>query len=168
MTSRQFVAVALRLFAIWMGMAAVQSILYIFVDTPGGNRVPYFAYAVLYAAVAAVLWTFPMKIAGHILSAASGDSPTNVTPRGLVHAAIIAAGLVLLVQTLPRFLDTVPFILVNLEPQYSDPTSRTLALLNLAIPALQIVLALLMVLRAPSLARAIQPRELERRESGDL
>lgn len=166
MTSRQFVAVALRLFAIWLVMAAVQSILSTFVETRDVGRGAYLAYAALYVVVAAFLWTFPMMIAGRILSAAPGDSPMIATPRGIVHAAIIAAGLLLIVQSLPRLLMT--FTLVVVDPDRSGASSQAITLVSLAIPALQIALALVMVFRAPDLARLIQPRELERRADGDL
>ncbi len=70
--TREFVAVALRVFALWMGVCAVQSILSIFILTEDFSAAAYVLYAVTYAVAAAFLWMFPLKIAGHVLASDSG------------------------------------------------------------------------------------------------
>ena len=158
MTSRQFVAVALRVFALWMGVFAVQSILSIFILTEDFSAAAYVLYAVTYAVVAAFLWMFPLKIAGHVLSSDSGEAPMNVTQVGIVHAAIIAAGLILLVHHVPSLLNMLAFAFANPDQRYPVPLSQSSTLVRIAIPTVQVILALVMVFRAPALARALQSK----------
>lgn len=157
MTSRQFVAVALRIFAIWMALSAAQSVLSILLLDEAFSAAPYLAYAVVYAFVAVVLWTFPLTIAGRILRASPDDPPMGATPRGIVHAAIIAAGLILLAGSLPGALNTLAFVVETPFQDYAGPSDRALWLVRLAIPVLEIVLALAMILRADWLLRRIRP-----------
>jgi hypothetical protein len=151
MTSRQFVAIAIRLFAIWLALSSIQSVLTIFVLNGKFSVAAYLAYALVYALFAAFLWSFPMKIAGHILSGSPDDSPSSVTPRGLVHAAIVAAGFMLVAETLPHFLNTLAFAIEIPLREFPDPTT----LLRMAIPLAEIIVALVMILRAPWLASSI-------------
>lgn len=157
MTSRQFVAVALRIFAIWMALYAAQSVLSILLLDETFSATPYLAYAVVYAFMAVVLWMFPLTIAGRILRASPDDSPMGATPRGIVHAAIIAAGLILLAGSLPGVLNTLTFVVATPFQDYADPSDRALWLVRLAIPALEIALALGMILRANWFLRRIRP-----------
>ena len=166
MTSRQFVAIALRLIAIWMAMASVQSVFTMFVIEGVPSSVAYIGYALLYAIVAVVLWTFPMKIAGRILQAAPQESPMSVTPSGIVHAAVIGAGLLLLVESLPVLLNNLVVALAIPSEQYSTPADRGLFISRLVVPALPALLATVMILRAQQLARWLsQPVE---KVDGDL
>jgi hypothetical protein len=165
-TSRQFVAIALRLLAIWMAMASIQSVFSMFVIEGAPAPVAYIGYALAYAGVGVFLWTFPMTIAGRILQAAPQDSPMSVTPSGIVHASVIGAGLLLFVDSLPTLLNTVAFAVAIPSEQLSAPAGRVLFIARLVVPVLPIILATVMILRAHQLSRWLrQPIE---KVDGDL
>jgi hypothetical protein len=154
MTSRQFVAVAVRLFAIWLALASIRSVLTIFVLNGKFSAAAYIAYAIAYAVFAAFLWHFPMKIAERILSSAQNDSPLTVTPLGLIHAAIVAAGLVLLTESVPSLLNTLA-VSIAIPLQDADQTTLAFFVVRLAAPIAQIIMSLIMIFRAPTLASRI-------------
>ena len=166
MTSRQFVAVALRVFALWLGVQALRNVLLIFIVT--GNGGWYVSYAVVLAVFAVLLWVFPLTVAGRILPAAPGETPGALTENGLVHAAVVSAGLVLVVTSLPALLDTIAFVVANPEQWDPAPFTQREFLVKVAIRALQLGLALLMVLEAPMLVRLLRQHNGVDARNGDL
>lgn len=103
MTPAQIVAIAFRLFAIWMAIACIQSLALFPAFDSNFERGLVIVNVVLYAATAAALWFFPLSIAGTILSKNSAAPPAPLTSDGLVRAGIVCSGLLLYGLKLPAF-----------------------------------------------------------------
>ena len=159
MTARQFVGVALRLFAIWLALLSIQSLLSLLLLDPETGRTIYLAFAATYALFAAMFWFFPMKIAGHVLNASPGDDPAAVSARSIVQAGVIVAGLLIVSDSIPPLGNQLWFALSAQNDPYPDAMTRQHALVGVVIPLAQLVLGLLLVFRSAALSRNIQSRD---------
>jgi hypothetical protein len=142
MTPAQIVAIAFRLFAIWMAIACIQSLALIPVFDSNFDRGLVIVNVVLYAATAAALWFFPLSIAGTILSKTSAASPAPLTSDGLVRAGIVCSGLLLFGLKLPT-LNSALFAMFadNPDPYALNPLPRV----RVASALLTIFFALVLV-----------------------
>jgi hypothetical protein len=167
MTPRQFVAVAIRIFALWLVLLSIQSLLSLLVLDRGITSAVYIAYAIVYAMLATFLWFFPMSIAGRILSATPTQDQRAMTSLSIVHAAIVCTGFVLLADAMPMVFNWLATVLSFRSGDYVDPPAHRILIVNFLIAIAQLVLALTMILRASTLASKVNVHRSEQKD-GDL
>ena len=98
MTPLQFIALALRLFAIWLVHTACQIGLLVYTmraEAPYGGETSY-ALAALYLATAVLLWKFPLVVARRLLPEPGRDTCTVPDSTGAVATAFVVAGLLII------------------------------------------------------------------------
>ena len=120
MNPRQVVAVALRLFAVWLLLQALRTIPSLF--RIGGSEAPGFVYATfmfaLTGAIVVALWFFPNTVAGKLLpSSASAPEPSAAADTWLAMGCTLI-GIWTLTTTIPRLVFDA--LALNLESSYDD------------------------------------------------
>jgi hypothetical protein len=103
-TPHQIVTVALRLFAIWLGIESLRTVLSFFVVDPSSS--PSYVYMTfllgLTVTFSLAMWFFPSTIAGKILPSQSTQSPPSATLDTWLAMGCSLMGLWILVTSIPR------------------------------------------------------------------
>ena len=116
MSPLQTVSVALRLFAIWLGIYVFRTVVsFAFVSQ---NEIPGFgvavAFVVLTALLAAALWFFPRSIAGKLLSPEAASPEAPASPDLWLAMGCTLLGLWMLTSAVPSFvLNTFALVYVD-------------------------------------------------------
>ena len=104
MTPHQIIAVALRLFAVWLGLQALTALPSFF--TLNGFHSPNFGWMTFMLAITAVvifvLWVFPRTIAGKLLPPSEPQPASSATPDVWLAVGCTLLGLWTLITTVPR------------------------------------------------------------------
>ena len=103
MTAQQTAALALRLFAIWLGIQAL-GYLPAFLNVSGsGSRYAYVSFMLaLNVVIVLVLWVFPHIVAGKLAPSAELQSHRPATPDTVLAVGCTLIGLWALTNTVPR------------------------------------------------------------------
>jgi len=103
-TPHQIIAVALRLFAVWLGLQALTALPSFF--TLNGFHSPNFGWMTFMLAITAVvifaLWVFPRSIAGKLLPPSESQPQPSATPDVWLAMGCTLLGLWTLITTVPR------------------------------------------------------------------
>jgi len=120
MTPNQTFAVVLRLFAIWLGLQALQTLPAFFLpnvfDAPG--TVYAIFLLVLTVVLVLVLWFFPRAVTGRLLPPPDAQSQTTVTPDTWLAMGCALIGLWILATRIPRL--AFDFFAWNSMAHYED------------------------------------------------
>jgi len=107
MTPHQVLAVAARLFAIWLAIQVVRDVA-IFSVFSRDRGDPQITLAIVMSVVASValvvLWFFPKSIAGGLVPSPSSESPPPASPDGWLTAGSALIGLWLVASAAPSLL----------------------------------------------------------------
>lgn len=149
MTGKQFVALGVRLFAIWVVIGMLEAVpgAYFFLDqgsppAPAGYVAALIAIAAALALIAILLWLFPLVVARKLLSRSALDATVAVPASETIErAGFCLLGLWLLIQAVPRLvfdavrinLYFVPGSTLELRPE--DYASVTAHCVELALAA---------------------------------
>ncbi len=131
MSPYQIIAVAARLFAIWLVFFVLKNVptLYLAKESTG----VWFLYSlvlVIFAGVLAlVLWVFPRTIAGNLLSPQAEESPPSASPDIWLAMGCTLLGLWILISNLPRLVFEL-FSLSSFGSGFEDTKVRTFWLLD--------------------------------------
>jgi hypothetical protein len=165
MTPHQFIGCAVRLFAIWLVLTALQAIgTGIATEArPTGEPtvVPYF-FASLFIIVAILLWMFPMVIAHRIVPRSKYNERLAIPSEGALIVATVVLGLWLLVA---RAVPAISFYAS--VAAYWTRNGQTISSLGASYHAsfvtgvVQLVAALVLILKAPSIAAFISSKHRE-------
>ena len=120
MTPQQAVALALRLFAIWLGIQVLRMVPWFF--EPGAVQSSSHAYVAFLLALGAliivVLWRFPGSIAGKLVPAGDAQPRASTSADAWLAMGCMLIGLWTLTTTLPRLAyDT---FALNSMPRWED------------------------------------------------
>lgn len=141
MTPHQIIAVAARLFAIWLFALIVMNIPYYFLNTQLQGESDSVIAFVLGAAVVFfltfVLWKFPLTVAGKLLSSNTQESESRLQPDLWLAMGCALMGLWMLASTIPAFVQSLDFSWSDLGGGYSDSFSIWLGLFDIGIPLQQ-------------------------------
>ena len=122
MTPRQIVAVALRIFAVWLGLQALQSIPALVAK----SEAPGFTYAsflfALTAAIVVALWFFPGTIAGKLLPSPTTPPDPAPSPDTWLAMGCALLGMWTLTVTIPRLVTEV--LMIKSDHYYSYDLSQ--------------------------------------------
>jgi hypothetical protein len=146
----QVVAVAIRLFALSLGIAALRMLPSLFIA--GEGKPPGYAYGVFFFAITTILsvllWLFPRLVAGKLISGQpEKGSPASADTWLAMGCALI--GLWMLTSAVPALIRDA-FVLHSLEPEYSDPANvKSWLLYNL----LEVAISLWLILGATGFRR---------------
>jgi hypothetical protein len=120
MTPPQALAVALRLFAIWLGLGALRTLPTFF--GPYWSDAPGYAYALflfaLTSVLALVLWFFPRAVTGKLLPPQETQSQASVPPDTWLAMGCSLIGLLMFSATVPRLV--FDFFALNSMANYAD------------------------------------------------
>jgi hypothetical protein len=116
MSPYQTVAVAVRLFAIWLGIYALRSVLSYSIMFRTGTRG--LGVSVMFSALtgllAVALWLFPRSVAGKLLSREASEGDKSATPDLWLAMGCALLGLWILTTAIPTFaLDTYALIYIG-------------------------------------------------------
>ena len=168
MTPQQIVGLGIRLFAIWLAVTGLQ---YIFripaaLEAAHADEKAIGAYiiAAAYAVVALLLWFFPMWTAHKLLPRTNFENSLNLQP---LEAARVGCALIGLWFFAQGFLDAVWFLFrafLSTGSQSAFESLGSSAKLDFAVTAVNLIFALVLILRAETFAafvagRAAVPRE---------
>lgn len=161
MTPQQFVGLGLRLFAIWLLIAAVQNVAYIpaVLDGVGAgdNRVKSYAVVIAYVAAAVLLWLFPMWIAHKLLPRTRFENHLQIHAAEAARVGCALIGLWLFAQGLLSNLWFVLWALLFSGQQSVFVTLGKDAQLDLLIAIATMVIGVVLMLRAGTFAAVIVP-----------
>jgi hypothetical protein len=102
-TPHQTVALAFRLFAIWLAIQALGYVPAFFSVGGSGSRHAYISFMLaLNAVIILVLWVFPRIVVGKLLPSAEPQSQPPPTPDTLLSVGCTLIGLWTLTNTVPR------------------------------------------------------------------
>jgi len=172
MSPQQIVGVASRLFGVWLVVLAFQAVVIArALKESGGSAgavAPYF-FAGTYMVAAALLWFFPMSIAHKLVPRTKFDEPVRLRGTMAVEVACVVLGLlVVLWRALPGltgYISVAAFWVANGQPVQTMEAARHVDGL---IAITQMVVGLLFVLKARTLAQRIIPAEAENVQRADL
>lgn len=103
-TPQQIVALAFRLFAIWLGIQALRMVPWFFASgaLQSPSHVYYTFLVALSAAIVLALWLFPRSIAGRLLPPSGAQSPMPASTDTWLAMGCMLIGLWTLTTTIPR------------------------------------------------------------------
>jgi hypothetical protein len=147
MTPHQIVAVALRLFAVWLGIQTLRTLPAFF--AVNSSDAPGYVYAVFMFALTAVLvlafWFFPRAITGKLLPHGVAESQPAVTADTWLAMGCSLIGLWILTTTIPRLVfDT--FALNSMSNSMSSFEDRSQLLRGVLWELGQLAIAIWLVL----------------------
>ena len=150
MLPHQVVAVAIRLFALSLGIAALRMLPSLLIA--GQGKPPGYAYSFFFFAVTTIvsvlLWVFPRLVAGKLISDQPEKGPPATADTWLAMGCALI-GLWMLTSAVPALIRDV-FVLHSLEPEYSDPANvKSWLLYNL----MEVAIALWLILGAAGFTR---------------
>ena len=98
MTPNQFVALMVRLFALWLLLIVSQIVFMTLALHPNLRDGSWgsLMLAAIYVVLAAVLWKFPMSVAGKIVSKAGAATPMSLDAKNAVMVAFVGFGLLVI------------------------------------------------------------------------
>ena len=113
MTPQQIVALAVRLFSIWLCLTTLQMIaigraMLASVSNDAGYGV--YAMAALIALVAILLWMFPLSVAHKLVPKTHHDNVLTMPARSAVAAGAVILGLWAVISTIPNVVATLALI----------------------------------------------------------
>jgi hypothetical protein len=161
MTPQQLVGVACRLFAIWLGITALQAVgiaqAMMAQDRSGTLPLPYFL-AGMYLAAGIVLWLFPMWVAHRLIPRTQFQDKLRLPARDAVMVGCVILGLwVLVVRAIPSlswYISIAAFWLANGQPLTTMDSSRHLELVNGLV---NLIVGWLLVAKYDRIGRLILP-----------
>jgi hypothetical protein len=116
-TPQQIVAVALRLFAIWMGIQALEYVVWFLVEVSGSRSPGYVVYtaftAVLTLVIFLVLWFSPRTIAGKLLPSQQEQLQPSATADTWLAIGCTLIGLWTLTRTIPKLFEDLLIVSSN-------------------------------------------------------
>ncbi len=157
-TPHQFFALVLRLFAVWLLLAAGQIVLVSYAVHRGtqDNVLISYAVAAMYAVVALLLWWFPLAVAGKILPKTAGDGAARAVSGDSAAIAFIVAGLAIIALKALTPLANYASLLTMLVLSGQTARMATTSLhIDGVIAIVMLLIGLLLVLKARPLARIV-------------
>lgn len=147
MTNKQFVAVGVRLFSIWLAIYILRyAPAFWMLDSQqvsaAHNAIPLAVGTLTLAAIVVALWLFPLTVARKLLPRSASDQPTALPAHEQIEqAGFCLMGLWLLTQAIPSlvfegfvfYLYTRPGSMLGLRPQEYAALARALVETGLAI-----------------------------------
>jgi hypothetical protein len=144
-TSKQFVALGVRIFCIWLAVYILRYAPAFWMlneqqSSTADNRVPLVIGTLVLVAIAVALWLFPLTVARKLLPRSALDQPISLPPHERIEqAGFCLLGLWLLTQAIPSlvfesfvfYLYTRPGAGLGLRPQEYAALAR--ALVELAV-----------------------------------
>jgi multisubunit Na+/H+ antiporter MnhB subunit len=119
-TPHQIVAVALRLFAVWLGLQALTTVPSFF--TLNGFHSPNYGWVTFMLAITAVvifaLWVFPLTIAGKLIPRPERQAQPSATPDVWLAIGCTLLGLWTLTTAIPRLV--YDYVAWNAMSSYDD------------------------------------------------
>jgi hypothetical protein len=157
-TPHQFFALVLRLFAVWLLLAAGQIVLVSYAVHRGAqdNVLISYAVAAMYAVVALLLWLFPLAVAGKILPKTTGDGAARAVSGDSAAIAFIVAGLAIIaLKALTPLANYVSLLTMLMLSGQSARMATASLHIDGVIAIAMLVIGLLLVLKARPLARIV-------------
>jgi hypothetical protein len=154
MSPHQTIAVAARLFAVWLALG-LPAQLYQFwrlgddVATPG-LRLLTAGVALLSATVAAVLWFFPLTVARKFLRSPDNPAPAPASAEAWVSAGCALIGIWLFAKSFPAFIVDMAILLSTLNGGGTETRSSVI------YEFINVVLAVWLILGAKGFAAVVQ------------
>ena len=96
MTPQQIVGLAVRLFAIWLGVWVIQMLGIAYAVRDGSNagmNELYLMFAALFSVVAVVMWMFPMALAHRLVPRTHHDNRLSLNGQQVIVVACVTVGL---------------------------------------------------------------------------
>jgi hypothetical protein len=164
MTPQQIVGLAVRLFAIWLVIMAVQAVgmATAMAEQPGATSTfaPY-GFAALFVVVAILLWVFPMVVAHKLVPRTRFEDTLRVPANDLLVVACVVLGLwdivARAVPAITYYISIAAFWLKNGQPIATLEESRHIGFL---IGLIHLAIGLLLTLRAREVAAYVLPHAL--------
>lgn len=159
-TPHQFIAVAVRLFALWLLLTSTQIALlaYAMRSTVQHGGEASFVLAAIYLLLAGLLWAFPFAVARGLLPRHTGETTTSVASTDAVAVAFVAAGLVIIslkaLTPVANYLSLLTMLLLSGQGFGQAPSLHVDGLIGIAM----LVIGGTLVLRCRTLAARILPR----------
>lgn len=162
MTPQQIVGLAVRLFAIWLVITAIQAVgtALEIAGQPGAisSVVPY-GFAALFLVVAILLWLFPMVVAHKLVPRTRFEDTVRLPANDLLVVACVVLGLwVIVVRAVPAiayYFSIAAFWLNSGQPITALERSRHIGFL---IGLIHLAIGLFLVLRARQVTAYVLPR----------
>jgi len=161
-TPQQFVGVAVRLLAIWLGITAFQSFAIgkaLADGRSGASWLPY-VFTALYFGAAVFLWVFPMAIAHRLVPRTRyADRLTMPAREALVVACVVIGLLSIVFRALPLlsgYLSLAFYWIGGGQPISTLPFERQI---DVFVGMTQLVAGLLLVAKADALADRLVPAQ---------
>ncbi|MRW93268.1 hypothetical protein GJ699_25090 [Duganella sp. FT80W] len=157
-TPHQFFALVLRLFAVWLLLAAGQIVLVSYAVHRGAqdNVLISYAVAAMYAVVALLLWLFPLAVAGKILPKTTGNDAGRAVSCDSAAIAFIVAGLAIIALKALTPLANYVSLLTMLVLSGQTARMATASLhIDGVIAIVMLLIGLSLVLKARPLARIV-------------
>jgi hypothetical protein len=165
MTPQQIIGVAVRLYAIWLVLLALQTSstgIELHLQPNSGDTISIYLFSVIYVLVAALLWRFPMAVAHSLVPRTNYDDVLGIPVQQVTVAATVILGLWLFAfRALPAisFYATFGAYWISKgQPLSSLPANQHIAFI---VGTIELVVALLLVFRAPSLSAFILTKHRE-------
>lgn len=155
-TPHQFFALVLRLFAVWLLLAAGQIVLVSYAVHRGAqdNVAISYALAAMYGAVALCLWMFPLAVAGKILPQAAGEGAARLVSGDGAAIAFIVAGLAIIaLKALTPIANYLALLAMLMLSGQSARLGAASMHIDGVIALCMLLLGLLLILKSRPLAR---------------
>lgn len=166
MTPQQMVGISIRLFAVWLALKSVAyftSIPAVLSHNPEWD-LPIWSYVIgaVFIAAAFCLWFFPMAVAHKLLPRTNFQSHGAFDALDLARVGSSLIGLWLLAKALPTLAWYLfrSYLMVQTESSFSALDAN--AKLELAVTFFEVILALVLIVKAQVFARIVFPQATAR------
>ena len=157
MTPQHFIAVGIRLFAIWLVIRSARFFTSVPVLLDSMDRddrlLQFLLYGGVHLLIAVILWTFPMTFARKILPTASPAVAVNFSAKDLARVGCALFGLWLLVNKFYTFSSLI--CTAALDPSFRITALPLESRVNLVVSLAELILAVFLIVRSDIFARMV-------------
>lgn len=158
MTPQQIIAIAIRLFAIWIGIMTIPyftTIPYAMSQQTGQAMWGSYVVAVVYLLIAVVLWFFPMSIAHRLIPKTQFENKIEASALEVARVGCCLFGLWLLIHSGPGLVFYILRISMVADGITMDKSLPTGMKLDIAFYLSQLVIALILVFKSGTIANLL-------------
>ena len=157
MTPQHFVAVGIRLFAIWLAIRSARFFTSVPVLLDSMDRddrlLQFLLYGVVHLVIAVCLWTFPMTVARKILPSASSAVAVNFSAKELARVGCALLGLWLLVNKFYTFSSLIGTAALDASLRITELPLESKV--DLVVSLGELILAAFLIVRSDLFARIV-------------